>query len=78
MVQMPQLVYKLLKNLGVFNLETRCASTDEREIAFNKGHTHLQGTDCDSVMWRAAFFPAACVSQSDQNRIQLRSGIVGG
>lgn len=77
MVQMPWLVCKLLKNLGVFNLETLCAYKDERQIVFNKGHTQLQGTDYDNVMWQGAFFPAVCVSQSDRNRIQLRSGIVG-
>lgn len=39
--QMPRLVCELLKNLGIFNLEIRCAS--EREIVFDEDALKARG-----------------------------------
>ena len=64
---MSSLVCELLKNLGVFNLETRCAYKDEKGIAFYKGCT--QFTELMVKRSWAAFFLAVCISQSDRNRI---------
>lgn len=47
--QMPRLVCELLKNLGIFNLEIRCAF--EREILSLTRTLSKQGADRENVVW---------------------------